>query len=197
MNYKKLKKIIFFISTLYLILYIPITIIVYSNNFYLNNYDEKVINNKNIINITKDITNFFLHKKNNLDSKFGWNQNENTHFLDVRKIYDILFILSIISIFNFIYFFKKKELIKNSKINFFIIISLLLLLPIFKFFWDKIFHTILFSNNFWISQQNSLMDYLFNINYFKNGLIFLITTSSIINLIIYLILKYKKNYNSL
>jgi len=194
MNFQFIKRSLFFLMFLYITLYIPMSIMIYSNSFYYLNYPTRIENNLNqtqIEMITKDMTNLFLHKTNSLNHEFGWSNNEIKHFNEVRDIYDILFILALISWFGFFYLFNKKELIKNTKINIIISLLFILIIPFFVYFWNNILHPLLFSNNLWISQPNSLMGFLFPYSFFENSLIFLIVFSTIINLSFYLLFRKK------
>jgi len=185
-NFKKIKEIILFFSLLFLTLYIPLSFTIYSNFWYEFNYNNQdtynQIEKNKTINSTNNLINFFKHKE---DLNFNWNEKEKLHMYEVRNIYDILFFIGIISIISLSKLFNFKLIRKFSKINLYYNLFLILLIPIFQFFWNKIFHLILFNNDLWIINSNDISYYLFPINFFINSLIFIILISIILNLILY------------
>lgn len=135
---------------------------------------------------------FFLHLTE-LNKEF-WNIKEIIHYTEVRFIYDILFLIFIFSLI-LIKIFKINRNDINKAINkgFLIAHVPLLIIPIFGFFWNNIFHIVLFNNNFWILEPTDISFYLFNDYFFIGFIIFWY----ILVFIFYLILKKinKKNNN--
>lgn len=187
---KKIKNILLFLSLLFLTLYIPLSIMIYSNSYYQTNYNNlntyNYINESLAKNTTNNLINYFTYKEqlNHL-----WALEEEIHMEDVRNIFSILFSLAILSSFLFSYNYNKEKLKQYSKINISIIISLILIFPFFNSFWDNIFHPILFNNSYWILTSNQISYYLFPYSFFQNSLIFLIVISLIENILIYLFAK--------
>lgn len=193
------KHFLLFLSLLYLTLYIPLSFMIYSNSWYEFNYQMQntydILGKKISNNVTTNLINFFMYKEKLNDN---WNSKEIIHMRDVRKIYTILFILGILSFFGINYFFDKKKVLKYLKSNIFIVLSLFLILPFFVYFWDNIFHLILFNNNAWINNSNDISYYLFSYNFFRNSLIFLIFGTIFINLgFLFLLKKYSLNLISI
>lgn len=189
-----IKKNILWISILYLSLYIPLTITIYSQSWYEFNYKihdtYKNIEKDKALNATKNLISFFLHKE---ELNNHWNEKERLHMKDVRNIYDILFILGILSFLGLgIENPKTKDLKKISMKNITIITIFIIIIPFFSYFWNNIFHNILFSNNYWIINQNDISYYIFPIEFFIYSTIFLILTSIIINISLIIIIKNQK-----
>lgn len=188
------KSLVFFVCFFYLTLYIPLSFMVYSFSWYQFNYNfqetyqflgEDITNN-----VTLNLINFFIYKE---DLNLYWNETEILHMNDVRFIYTILFILAIFSFFGFGYFFSSfKQVKKFAIINILFVCSLFFILPFFVYFWDNIFHVILFNNNYWIITNKNISYYLFSYQFFKNSLLFLIIFSIFFNLSVLLSL-YKKD----
>jgi uncharacterized membrane protein len=188
----RVKNFLFFLSILYFILYIPLFYTIYFSSWYEFNYElsntAEYVEEDLLKDSTSNLINYFSHKEELNDY---WTQKERLHFYDVKKIYDFLFILFLISCFSLIYNYDKRLIKTYTKINYFIISSLFLIVPFFIYFWDKIFHKILFNNNFWITYPNELSYYLFTYNFFRNSLILIILISLILNFILFLISKIK------
>ncbi|MDA3855257.1 MAG: DUF1461 domain-containing protein [Candidatus Woesearchaeota archaeon] len=189
----KLKNFLLFVSFFYLSLYVPLTYTIYSSSSYELNYDKQRIYNYTseeiVMNSTKNLINYFYHKE---DLNENWNDKEKVHFSEVRNIYDILFLLSIVSLIIFIIKFNRKKIGKYPIINSLIFILSFLIVPFFIFFWDKIFHPLLFSNELWILNPNDLSYYLFPYEFFINSFIFIILIAIVINLIFHIVFNAKR-----
>ncbi|MCA9496230.1 MAG: DUF1461 domain-containing protein, partial [Nanoarchaeota archaeon] len=179
---EKMNKFVFFISLFFILLYIPFSFTVYSHSYhkynFLNQDISSEIKNEDILVADKNLINYFLHKEKLNEM---WNINEKKHMEDVRNIYDCLLILFFIFlIISFFYsklslkYINKKFLEKCLKINILITISLLFIIPFFSYFWNNIFHKIMFNNKFWIYKNGDMSYYLFPNEFFLNSLIFII-----------------------
>jgi len=178
-----------FFSLIFLTLYIPLSFTIYSNSWYnFNSNPQNVLSKNDLNNATSNLINYFEHKEN---LNILWNEKEKKHMSDVRQIFDFLFIIFILNLINLFIFFKKKLIKKFVKINILVISSFILLLPIFQFFWNNIFHLIMFNNNFWIINPNDISYYLFPLSFFYNSTIFIILISIILNLVVYFKIKDK------
>lgn len=189
----KTKQILLFLSLLYLTLYIPFTITAYSKSWYETNYEKQsTYQTLGIVktnNQTNNLINFFLHKQ---ELNQLWSEKETLHLKEVRNIYDLLFIIFLITTPILILFFNKKIINHASKKNTYIIPSLLIIIPFFRLFWNNILHPLLFNNNYWINTPNEVSYHLFPTTFFINSILFIITISAIINFTIYLLTKKKK-----
>ena len=191
-NYIKIKKILFFISFIYLTLLIPSLITIYSSTWYNFNYEKQQISKNLNLSIRENATNNligFFSYQNNLNEL--WNTKEKKHMIDVREIYSKLIFFGLICILFFIILFDKKLLFEYSKINLVIISSLFILIPFFTIIFSGVFHLVLFDNNFWIINQNDISYYLFPIEFFKNSFSFILIFSMFENMILYLVSKLK------
>lgn len=183
-SYKKIRKSLLFLSLLYLSLYIPLSFAIYSPIWYNSNYKYydstrlEMLHNGYLKEQTNNLILFFLHieKLNNNFSK-----TEIKHLKEVRTIYDILFILFIVSLIILIKYYNKKELEKYAKTNIIIILATIIILPFFSYFWNYIFHPLLFNNNYWIYEDYSALYYMFPEHFFFNSLILIIVVSILIN----------------
>ena len=155
---QEIRKYAFLSSVFYLIFYISISVTIYSLLWYDINFQSQnlyeVLERGYVEQNKINMIDFFLYKS---DLNDNWLYEEKVHLNDVRNIYAVLFILGLISFFIIGFFWDKKYIkVKYFIINIFILLSLLLILPFFRFFWDEIFHLIMFRNNYWIIIENSL-----------------------------------------
>jgi integral membrane protein (TIGR01906 family) len=125
-----------------------------------------------------NLLSFFYHISD-LNPSY-WNEKEQLHMKDVQNLYDRAFILFVIFLALLIYTYKKVSLKKKllfSKIQIISILTLLVLLPIFTYFWIDVFHQLVFDNTYWIYTNQDISYYLFPIEFFKHSLIMLIIVS--------------------
>ncbi len=181
----KLKEYILSFSFFYFILYLTlIPFIYFSFSYDLNsNLSDIDIENKSLY--YDNLVDFFLYK-DDLNEYFS--QKEKLHYIEVRSIYNFLFLFFLI--FSLILYFNKNNL-NFKRYSRYSLISLLIL-PIiisinFTYFWDNIFHNILFDNNLWVMTQEDLSYYIFNHDFFK----YIILEFFLLNLIIHLSIIYK------
>ena len=203
-NLTKLNKILLFLSLFYLMLYIPIAIITYNNIWYENNIaynDLTPTQNEYVLDSINSVTDYLLHRTDSLNDNFS--RTEKLHFVDVRNLLDKLFVMFLIS-FGFVFInivntikrIREKLVIKAcdlklfSKINIVFFLLLTSILPVFKTFWSRIFHTLFFSNNYWLYSNNEISAVLFPITFFINATIFIILFGVITNIVIYFISRY-------
>ncbi len=195
---KKYSKFLFLISFLYICLYLPLAFTIYTPHWYDINVDNQRMENANLdkelINgQINDIVGFFLHK-NSLNGL--WSDKEILHLYDVRHIYDFLFAFFLIFAILFVLTFNIDKIKKYSLVNILFSFSLLSILPFFVYFWDKIFHLLMFRNSYWIIDYDSMFYYMFPYSFFSNSLIFIIIISIFINLIIYLCFSFIKKFRN-
>lgn len=188
--YLKMSKVLFFISIIYLSLFVPLMIVVYSASWYDYNYKTQEITKQIITtnkdNATNNLIGFFSYK-NSLNDL--WNQKEKTHMNDVRTIYLYLEIFAMICLILFLFTFDKTLIVKYSKYNLIVILALLVVLPFFAIFWNTIFHQTLFNNDFWLMNQNDISYYLFPIKFFRNSFLFIVFFAEFENVLLYFISK--------
>ncbi len=128
----------------------------------------------------RDLNLYFLYV-DDLDSKI-WSETEIKHMEDVRQIYLVLFLVLILSSI-ILFRYSSKELVRKSSIPLLItFLSLLIIIPFFIFFWDNIFHPLLFSNRHWVFERSDISNYLFPYSFFRNILILIILIGSFVSI---------------
>lgn len=149
------------------------------------NIEPEIVNSA-----TNNLVGYFLNF-NKLDSNY-WTEKEIKHFKDVKNIIYIQLLITIISI-SLIYYKKYsiKTLHDSLKKVRIILLLPLLLLPIFSYFWANIFHTILFSNLYWIIYPYELSYHLFPETFFVISLITISLLGFIISNLIMIYIKKK------
>ena len=169
---------------------IPLLFTIYSPIWYNSNYKNqeitKDINLEQRDNATNNLISFFAYNKE-LNSL--WNEKEKIHMSEVREIYLLLEIFTLIAILLLFFTFDKSLLTSYSKINIVIISFLLVLIPFFSFLFNSIFHSLLFNNTFWIITPDDISYYLFPNSFFKNSFLFIIFVSIIENVAIFIFSK--------
>lgn len=178
---------LFFISFLYVTFFLPISFSTYNPNYFkfMCNFHERCERKgiEKTHSAIDQLTGYFLHQ-NNLDTR--WTKKEKLHLKEVRVMFDQLVKTFLIMFLIMILTFNLKRLKKFSLINFFLIISLLLVLPFFKTFWRDIFHPLLFDNNLWINNRFDFSYWIMPRKFFQITVAFVITTSAMINLVLFL-----------
>ena len=186
----KLKRALLYSSLFILLLYIPLAITVYTSSWYEFNYNLQDtydnLDENDAKNATDNLIGFFMHRN---DMNDLWNDKEKAHMSDVRNIYDILFILAVLSVIVIVTLKEREVFLKSSRINIIVKLSLLIILPFFAFFWNNIFHTVMFSNDFWINTPLDISYHLFPIEFFERSLLFIALFSVLENIVIYFLIK--------
>ena len=188
----KFQKIIFYISIFFSIFYVSLFTNIYFENIYYLKYDVKNFDKNFLEDQTKNLIGFYLYQN---DLNNYWSEKEIKHFFDVKNIFKYLFFLFFLSIVYIIYFIKrfkkinKKIFLYNNLIFFFLTLFILIF---FKFFWKKLFHNILFSNDFWINYSDVISYYLFNNLFFIKTIILIFLIFIFINFILYF---FSKNFS--
>jgi uncharacterized membrane protein len=190
---KNLKKVIFLISIFFFFFYISIfflafTPFFYNINFFILDTDSNI--DTNLLNQQRDNLISYFWYKNELNTL--WSEKEKIHYKEVRDIYNYLHLLFILSIF-LIIFFKDKVFLKNNiKYIIFFYIFPILLIPVFSYFWNNIFHKLLFYNNYWMFDYNEISYTIFslqNYNFFLLFYVYLIIFNVSSLLLLYYFLK--------
>lgn len=127
-----------------------------------------------------NLTAFFRHGEN-LHEDF-WSKKEIIHMQEVRVIYDIIFLLVLLSAAIIFVHRKNPHLKQGAKINLYFLGASLLILPVFPYFWSNIFHSTLFANDLWIMTPEDLSYFLFPLNFFIKSFVCMIILSSLLNL---------------
>ena len=116
---------------------------------------------------SSDLILYFLHLSA-LDSAV-WSAKEVAHYGDVRSIIDWFNYYLVISIIFVGLNFRKINLSNlkfvSSKLKYIILLPLVVL-PFFSYFWDNVFHKIMFSNDLWIMVPTDLSYHIFYYDFF-------------------------------
>jgi hypothetical protein len=110
-----------------------------------------------------------------------WTLKEKSHLHDVRNITDGLIVGTLIALPFFVTGFSTKNAGRSGGINCIIILSFLLVIPFFPYFWRHIFHPLLFTNRNWLNTPMDFSYYLFPRVFFKYTMLMIIFMSSLIN----------------
>lgn len=185
MQVQVLKRLVSWFCLLYLTLYIPFGFMVYFSPWYLlncrlNPISRRIDPGKARIYIN-ELTGFFLHR---VFLETGWSEKEKFHLNEVRGIFDYLAGMAIISLALLGIMFNKEYIGKLAKVNMLIILSLILILPFFRYFWVSILHPLLFNNMAWKTNRLDVSFYLLRPSFFIYSTIFLIISSFIENFVI-------------
>ncbi len=108
-----------------------------------------------------------------------WSKKERQHLSEVRDMYKILTLMTLVSIALVIaaYFLSPSALSNAALINVFIVIACLGVLPFFASFWRDVFHPLLFDNDLWKNNSSDISWYLMPRIFFRNTVILIISVS--------------------
>lgn len=185
---EQLLSFLFFISFLYVTFFLPLSFSTYNAKWFefacnFHNRCERIGIEKAHSGIDQ-LTGFLAHR-NELDS--GWTLKEKLHLIEVRGILDNAVKTFLVMCLILLLTYNKKRLKKFSLINFFIVSSLLIVLPFFKTFWRNIFHPLLFDNNLWINNRFDFSYWIMPRKFFLITVGFIIISCALINLMSYLV----------
>lgn len=188
---KKIKHAAFFISILYLTIYLPIFWTTYFPAWYeLNckwNSRCGLSGPDNRRTHIRELVGFLRHaeKLEHID----WSAKEKRHLYEVRIMLDMLLAGAAAAISTFFLTFDRKRLRRFTLINSAVILCSGLILPFFKQFWRHGFHEIIFNNTDWINYPTDVTYYITPRVFFLNTFIVIIAISLIINFCGFLILR--------
>lgn len=182
-----------FFSLLYITLYTPVFLAVYSPYWYSVNCSfhgrcDRVGKGRAITGI-HELSSFYRHTGKGLVSAF-WTDKEKKHLTEVRPIMDFLFFMGIASVVLFCLCYEASHIQRLALINTVIILLLILILPFFSYFWRRIFHPMFFNNLNWLNTPRDFSFYILPRVFFRNTLIFMVITSSLINVSVFVVHRY-------
>lgn len=176
--------ILLFFSLLYITLYLPVFFAVYSPYWYSANcrfHDRcDIVGEARTQTGIRELTSFYRHTGQGLASEF-WTKKEKKHLFEVRPIMDILFITGLAALVLFFVCHRASHIQRFALINTIIILCLIAILPFFSYFWRRIFHPLLFNNLNWLNTPQDFSFYILPRVFFRNTLIFMVISSSLIN----------------
>lgn len=178
-NYKKtLISVGLFFSYYSFILFLSILLVAYIPLFYQLNYSISGDNYEELKPYTNELISYFLYF-NVLDDT--WSQSEQKHYEDVRFLYSFIFVISVMLCLLLRFFKKYFSSVSFSKYSLVLLYSHLLIFIDFEFFWDSIFHPLLFSNTYWIIYPGEISYLLFSYDFFILSIIFIILINTLIH----------------
>ncbi len=180
--FKKYKKTLIsiglFFSYYSFILFLSILLVAYIPLFYQLNYSISGDNYEELKPYTNELISYFLYF-NVLDDT--WSQSEQKHYEDVRFLYSCIFVMSLMLCLLLLFFKKYLSLVYFSKYSLVLLYSHLLIFIDFEFFWDSIFHPLLFSNTYWIIYPGEISYLLFSYDFFILSIIFIVLINTLIH----------------
>ena len=178
-HYKKtLLSVCLFFSYYSFILFLSILLVVYIPLFYQLNYSISGDNYEELKPYTNELISYFLYF-NVLDDT--WSQSEQKHYDDVRFLYSFIFVISVMLCLLLRFFKKYLSCVSFSKYSLVLLYSHFLVFLDFEFFWDSIFHPLLFSNTYWIIYPGEISYLLFSYDFFITSIIFIVIINTIIH----------------
>jgi len=186
MIFKLFKNISVFAALFYLTFYIPFVITAY--NPYWIKYN--CVNDDRCSKVKTDfreqaideLTLFLSHRG---ELKTGWQKNEKIHMDEVRDIFDIMFLVALVSLALLLIIRKERmSLYKFAIINIVLALALFLIIPNFKTFWRDVFHPLLFNNDFWKMSRQDVSYYITPRSFFKLTTIIIFSTWMFLNVLI-------------
>jgi uncharacterized membrane protein len=190
---ERVKKPLFLFSLLYTTVYVPLFLMIYFPNWYLINCRwhprcELFGKDKTLVAV-EELTSFFRHS-GELSSM--WTRKERLHLSEVRGIFDRLAIIAVVSAFLIALTFDARYVSLFSLINVSVVVSLLIVLPFFNWFWIDVFHPLLFDNELWKNNMRDVSFYIMPRQFFKFSILFIVFISCFINLILWFCFKNKR-----
>ncbi|MDH3713470.1 MAG: DUF1461 domain-containing protein [Gammaproteobacteria bacterium] len=172
----------FTVSLLLLSVYLPLAGMIYTESWYRLHcdwYDRCLVLGELAERSIANLTNFFLHR----EALHGrWSHKESLHLAEVRGIYDVLAGIAVLAALGLAYGYRGARLRRASLINIAVIVSLLLLLPAFGYFWRHVFHELMFSNELWRTDRNDITWYITPRVMFRNAIVALVIGGAAVNL---------------
>ena len=181
---RKLRAAAFTVSLLLLSAYLPLTGMVYSESWYRLHcgwYERCLILGELAERSIVNLTSFFLHRE---PLHGRWSPKEAQHLTEVRGMYDVLAGVAVLALLVLAVSFRGVRLRRAALINIAIILSLLLVLPVFGYFWKHVFHELVFSNELWRTDRNDITWYITPRVMFRNAVVMLVIGGVAINLVV-------------
>jgi uncharacterized membrane protein len=179
---KKRHAIVFTVSLLLLSVYLPLTGMIYTQSWYRLHcdwYDRCLVLGELAERSIANLTDFFLHRE---ALRGRWSHKESLHLAEVRGIYDVLAGIAVLALLGLFYGYRGVRLRRAALINIAVILSLLLLLPVFGYFWRHVFHEVMFSNELWRTDRNDVTWYITPRVMFRNAIVALVIGGVAVNL---------------
>ncbi len=129
-----------------------------------------------------ELTHFFRHDGALVTR---WTEKERRHLAEVRGIYDVLFLGTWLALAGLLWGYRPVAMTRIALVNAGLILALLAVLPVFKPFWEYVFHPLLFNNLDWKNTRADLSYYLMPRRFFLHSTAVLIAAAAIGNLAVW------------
>ncbi len=187
----RLKSFLLFFSLAYLTVYAPVMTVAYSPFWYrfgcvLHGRCDWV-GEENARAGIRELADFMRHEEEYLPSPF-WTGKEKNHLAEVRRMLDVLTMLTVPSLVILGVLFDRRRLRRLCLANMILVMSPLLVLPFFKYFWRHVFHPLLFSNKHWLNTPADFSYYILPRVFFMYTLIYIVVSALVINITVYVLL---------
>ena len=189
-----LKSLFFRANSIYVLLYMPFSILVYSPYWYLINTVQYSPSQHAVVQeAIQNITDYFMHF-DKLHSHI-WSSKEILHFQEIRSIYDALFVMLCISLVICLVFVRKSTLqaVTSTRAIYcyglFIAITTALIVTSFKPIWSFL-HKVSFNNNYYIYTKHDMSAVLFPHAFFQNSIMLILFSFIVCLLLIRLVLRF-------
>jgi uncharacterized membrane protein len=172
-----------FVSLLYVTVYIPLTLMIYLEPWYFANCHWhprcERLGMENVEVAVQELTRFFRHQG---ELVTRWTPKEQFHLLEVRNIYDGMFLALFPALAMLIWAFDRRLVRRFAWANIAIVCTCVVVLPFFRDFWNEVFHPLLFDNELWRTDPRDISWYVTPRVFFLHSTIALIIVISAINL---------------
>jgi integral membrane protein (TIGR01906 family) len=177
------RHIVLFLTLLYTTIYIPLFSVTYFPHWYKLNcqWNDRCqrFGHEESVNCIDELVSFFRHTGELTHER--WSHKEKMHMIDVRHIFDRLAFSALLAIPLLILTANRKAVRRLTIFNLIIILSLFAMLPFFRYFWQSIFHAIVFDNAYWRTNPMDVSYFIFPQHFFKHTMIFIISVAAAIN----------------
>lgn len=179
---------LFSLSLLLFSISLPITTLAVTPSWYYINYDQQntyeYVREQTATYTTEELIGFYLFKN---DPPITLSEKEQRHFKEVRTYFVALFITMCISLVAVLKLWPKVKKTIPAITNIVLIALSSSAFINFRYFWDNIFHPLIFNNDYWINYPHEISFYLFQPEvFFVNSAIAVISITVIINLLVLL-----------
>ena len=189
-----LKNLFLSVNSIYVLLYLPFSVVVYSPYWYLINTKQYSPSRHGVVKeAIQNITDYFMHF-GKLHSHI-WSSKEILHLQEIRGIYDALFVMLCIALVICLVFVRKSTLQAVTSIRalycygLFIAITTTLIVTSFKPIWSFL-HKVSFNNNYYIYTKHDMSAVLFPHAFFQNSIMLIFFSFILCLLLIRLVLRF-------
>ncbi len=191
-----IKKLVFTPLLLFWLFCLPLAFVIYSPVLYQANchWNERceLLGEEAVSQRVTEITQLFLHQSDALPAP--WTEKETRHLVEVRDIYDGVFLVFALVTLVFVVDYLLVEggrhtYAKYARNALFISLGLLAVVlvvaPVFNSFWINIFHPLLFDNELWRTDTKDVSWYLMPKAFFLRAIVFICVSTVVLNVLVW------------